>query len=300
MTKGTLNHFPPILKLLTLIIIVLTGSLILSLISLLIAKPVFGVDINSADDIYNNIQFLQVLQILQSLFVFILPSTLAVHLLYLKNNEVIPGKGKFNLAFFLIAFITILLSQSFISWTAWINQQLQLPEFLSSVTNWISLKEEQAANLTDLMLTTSDWKQTLVTVFLIAVLPAIGEEWLFRGLIQRELMNLFKNAHIAVIITAIIFSAIHIQFLTFLPRFVLGLILGYMMIYSRNIWMPITAHFTNNFMAVIIYQFYQRNEPNFPNNETYYSFDASVIISLVIIIGSILATYQLGKKQVNS
>nr|WP_321406021.1 type II CAAX endopeptidase family protein [uncultured Carboxylicivirga sp.] len=300
MTKGTLNHFPPILKLLTLIIIVLTGSLVLSLISLLIAKPIFGVDINSADDIYNNIQFLQVLQILQSLLVFILPSALAVHLLYFKNNEVIPGRGKFNLAFFLIAFISILLSQSFISWTAWINQQLQLPEFLSGVTNWISLKEEQAANLTDLMLTTSDWKQTLVTVFLIAVLPAIGEEWLFRGLIQRELMNLVKNAHIAVIITAIIFSAIHIQFLTFLPRFVLGLILGYMMIYSRNIWMPITAHFTNNFMAVVLYQFYKGNEPDFPNNEIDYSFDANVIISLVIIIGSIIVTYQLGKKQVNS
>jgi len=298
MTTGSLKYLPPLGKLLTVIILVLSGSVLISIVSILIAKPLFGIDIQTAEDVYHNIDFLRALQILQGVLVFIVPSALAVYLLYSSNDKVIPGKWHFTISFFLIAVVAIILSQSFISWTAYFNQQLQLPQAMDGLSDWIASKEKETLELTNLMINTSDWKQTLITVFLIAVLPAIGEEWLFRGLIQRELMNIFKSGHWAVLITAIIFSAIHIQFLTFLPRFILGLILGYMMLYSRNIWMPITAHFSNNLLAVVLYAFFQNKE--IPQPDTQSPGTISIIISLVAIITLIISTRQLGKRQSTS
>jgi CAAX protease family protein len=90
------------------------------------------------------------------------------------------------------------------------------------------------------------------------VVAAVGEELIFRGLIQRLMSDMVKNAHLAIVITALLFSAFHFQFFSFLPRFVLGLVLGYMMFYGRSIWYPILAHFVNNAMGVIYYYFNSR------------------------------------------
>jgi hypothetical protein len=93
---------------------------------------------------------------------------------------------------------------------------------------------------------------------MIGILAAVGEELIFRGLLQRLLNGMVKNVHLAVIITAILFSAFHFQFFSFLPRLLLGLILGYLMYYGRSIWYPILAHFANNIMGVIYYYFYAK------------------------------------------
>ncbi len=98
----------------------------------------------------------------------------------------------------------------------------------------------------------------LVNLLMIGVIAAVGEELIFRGLLQRLLWGMVKNIHLAVVITAILFSAFHFQFFSFLPRFVLGLVLGYLMHYGRSIWYPIVAHFVNNAMGVIYYYFSSR------------------------------------------
>ena len=95
----------------------------------------------------------------------------------------------------------------------------------------------------------------IVNLFMIGVLAAIGEELIFRGLFQKLFTQIVKNPHLAILITAILFSAFHFQFFSFLPRFVLGLILGYLMYLGRSIWFPIIAHFVNNAMGVIYYYF---------------------------------------------
>jgi len=90
---------------------------------------------------------------------------------------------------------------------------------------------------------------------MVGVLAAVGEELIFRGLFQKLLTGMLKNPHMAILVTAILFSAFHFQFFSFLPRFVLGLILGYLMYLGRSIWFPIIAHFVNNAMGVIYYYF---------------------------------------------
>jgi membrane protease YdiL (CAAX protease family) len=85
-----------------------------------------------------------------------------------------------------------------------------------------------------------------LNIMIIAVLPAISEELIFRGVFQKIFQNIFRSGHLAVWFTSFLFSAIHLQFYGFLPRFILGLIFGYLFLWSRNLWFPVIAHFINN------------------------------------------------------
>jgi membrane protease YdiL (CAAX protease family) len=87
---------------------------------------------------------------------------------------------------------------------------------------------------------------------MIAFLPAIGEELLFRGVILRIFTNWTKNHHWGVWISAILFSALHMQFYGFIPRMLLGVLFGYLLVWSGSMWLPIIAHFINNGVAVVV------------------------------------------------
>jgi membrane protease YdiL (CAAX protease family) len=91
----------------------------------------------------------------------------------------------------------------------------------------------------------------LYTLIVIAVVPAIGEELLFRGYLQQKVGRWLKNPHTAIIITAFLFSAIHLDIQGIIPRLVLGVLLGYLYYWSKSLWLPIFAHFVNNAQAVI-------------------------------------------------
>jgi hypothetical protein len=90
----------------------------------------------------------------------------------------------------------------------------------------------------------------IISLIMIAILPALFEEILFRGALQKLLINWFQNPHIAIIITSILFSAVHGSYYGFLPRMGLGLLLGYLYYYSKSIWLNITMHFINNGIAI--------------------------------------------------
>ena len=87
---------------------------------------------------------------------------------------------------------------------------------------------------------------------MIAVLPAIGEEFLFRGVFMRLFIRWFKNNHAGVWMAAFIFSAIHMQFYGFIPRLLLGAAFGYLFIWTNNIWVPVAAHFVQNATSVVV------------------------------------------------
>lgn len=91
----------------------------------------------------------------------------------------------------------------------------------------------------------------LVNIFCMAILPAICEEIFFRGFMQTMAINVFKNKYIAVVVTAVIFSVLHGDMFNFIPRFVLGIFLGGLFIYTQNIWFPIIAHAFHNSIVVI-------------------------------------------------
>ena len=131
------------------------------------------------------------------------------------------------------------------------NESIILPEALSNIENWLKAQEASAQEMTRHMLQMSNIGDLTIMILIVGVLTGIGEEFVFRGIVQRLFLEKFRNRHIAVWTTAIIFSAIHFQFYGFVPRMLLGAFFGYLLVWSGNIWLPVTAHALNNSLSVI-------------------------------------------------
>lgn len=144
----------------------------------------------------------------------------------------------------------------FINYVAELNMRIHFP--VDAVDRFLRNLELDAERIMRAFTATRSFGGLLINLFMIGILAAVGEELIFRGLLQRLLHDMVKNIHVAIFITAILFSAFHFQFFSFMPRFVLGMILGYLMFLGRSIWFPIIAHFVNNAMGVIYYYFNYR------------------------------------------
>lgn len=149
------------------------------------------------------------------------------------------------------------------SWFVQWNAGIHFPDFLKGFENWAREKEEYAAELTQTMTQFDSTNELLIAFLVIAIIPAIGEELVFRGLIQNEFQRVSKNPHVSIWLAAILFSAFHLQFFGFIPRILLGALFGYLYYWSGNISLAILAHFVNNGVAVFALYFHQRGELTF-------------------------------------
>jgi len=138
----------------------------------------------------------------------------------------------------------ILFSIPLVALTNWLNHQIPLPDILNSM-------EDSTGELIKQLLKMENTGELLFNLFLIGVLPGVGEELIFRGIIQKEIEQTSRKPWLAILVTAAIFSAIHFQFAGFLPRMFLGVILGFVYWRTRNLWIPILAHVLFNSMQVI-------------------------------------------------
>ena len=229
------------------------------LLSVLIAIPVFHESgfqiISMASDIHNpaNINLLKYMQIVQAIAFFLVPAWLMPIFWGEKPIQYhrLPHKPLLLLA--LIAVCLIISAIPFINYTELINSKMHLPSFLSGVENWMKQSEANAGSLSENFLKVSSISGLLVNLFMMAVLPALGEELVFRGVFQRIFTDWSKNYHVGIIVSAMLFSAFHMQFYGFIPRMLLGLSFGYMLVWSGNMWVPIIANFVNNSFGVIYY-----------------------------------------------
>ena len=151
----------------------------------------------------------------------------------------------------LIAFLFAVAALPMISMLADWNNGIELPSFLASVEEMMRQMEEQAKVLTERFLQTSSVGMMFANLFVMALLPAICEEMMFRGWLQRVLGK-SVNYHTAIWVSAFVFSAIHFQFYGFIPRMLIGAALGYLYHYTGSLWASILAHFVNNAAAVVI------------------------------------------------
>ncbi len=128
--------------------------------------------------------------------------------------------------------------------TYWLNRQIPLPE-------WMTEMETSTEALLRLLMVMDTPSELLLNLLVVAVVPAIGEELIFRGILQQKLQGWLQRGHLAIWITAVCFSAIHFQFAGFLPRMILGAALGYLFFWTRNLWVPIWGHFLFNALQVL-------------------------------------------------
>ena len=134
---------------------------------------------------------------------------------------------------------------------------------------------------------------------MIAIIPAIGEELLFRGVIQRLFINWTKNAHWGILITSILFSALHMQFFGFFPRMMLGILFGYLFLWSGSLWLPILCHFINNGSAVVYVYLEQRGLMGF-SSDTLGAENQDMLITIacsIAISGLLYLIYKKGKER---
>lgn len=164
-----------------------------------------------------------------------------------------------------LAILIMLCITPFIEFTVFLNQQMKLPSLFESVENWMRYKEMEAEVLTKQLLVMNSVGGLLANLLVIAVIPALGEELIFRGCIQKIIAKWTGNEHLGVWVSAIIFSTIHFQFFGFLPRLLLGVLFGYLLVYSSSIWVPVFAHFYNNASAVFAAFMLQRQGKTLEN-----------------------------------
>jgi uncharacterized protein len=133
-----------------------------------------------------------------------------------------------------------------------LNENMKFPAFLKGLETTLKNMEESMADMVGFLTVFDSPLKLIVAIIVIAVFAGIGEELIFRGLVQRKLMQAFNNPHAAIWVAAILFSAIHMQFYGFLPRMFLGAVLGYFYYWSGNIWVPIAGHIFNNTVAIVL------------------------------------------------
>lgn len=140
-----------------------------------------------------------------------------------------------------------------INFLADFNQSIRLPEWMATLEQWMMEKEDQAAVMSKAFLEVHSVSGLLINLLMIAIIPAFGEEMVFRSVLQPMLIRGTRNVHIGILLTAIVFGLMHFQFYGLLPRIVLGMILGYFYLWSGTIWVPILMHLVNNGAAVLVF-----------------------------------------------
>lgn len=231
------------------------------------------------------VDVLKFFQIINQIGLFIFPPLMFAYLdegnifRYLKMDR-LPG-----LLVMVLSCMLVFSALPLIHWSADINELLSLPEWLAGFEKWMKETEDNARKITEVFLDVTTIGGLLINLIMIALLPAIGEELFFRGVIQKLFNQWLKNAHWAVIITAVIFSALHLQFYGFLPRTILGIMFGYLFVITRSLWVPILAHFVNNGAAVIVAFLFRKEILQSDYQEIGYSGNPLwVIISILTIV----------------
>ena len=178
------------------------------------------------------------------------------------------------------------------------NQALKLPDTLAPLERWMHEKEDLAGKLTKFLTTISTTPQLLMALLTIAVLPGIGEEVLFRGVLQRKFIVWTGNIHVGIWVAAALFSAIHVQFYGFLPRMLLGALFGYLYVWSGNLWVPILAHFVNNGFQVLMIFLFQRRLTTIDVDSTESVPLTAALLGTLVSAGALILFKRMNKKGV--
>lgn len=264
MASGLFENTTTPFRLLISLVIILGSFLVFSVIGTLLVMLVYGADpvmvLEGFSDPDNPriIDMLRFLQVVQSLGLFIIPSLLMAYLLSSKPGYFL-GFGRCPrwpvwISGGLVLIVAIPLINVLADW----NMAVRFPDFLEGVEEWMRSREEEASRMTEAFLEFDRPGGLWISLLIVAVIPALGEELLFRGVIQRLLTEWWRNIHAAVIVTAVLFSALHLQFFGFVPRMLMGIWFGYLLVWSGTLWLPILSHFLNNAVIVVFYFLMER------------------------------------------
>lgn len=273
-------------QLLRLVIYILCSTLVCTIIAVIIGILIFGPDVLSfaGNEASGQIGFMRIMLIATSIGIFLLPP-LILAITEKRTLKAFYGLQKPKIAWLGMVAVIMAVSMPALEWTVAINEKMILPDSLKWLEDWMREKEEETKLVTMMLLDMRHITDFMVNIFMIAIVPAVAEELMFRGAVQRSFTKIFNNPHVAIWVSAFIFSAIHVQFFGFLPRLLLGAAFGYIYFWSGNIWYAIFGHFLNNAYAVSIAWYMKKN--NLPLSEaeglhfTWYGYVISFALSIL-------------------
>jgi membrane protease YdiL (CAAX protease family) len=286
-------------KLLLSVGIILIGAVLFTIISMVAAMAIYGVSMLQLQTLltdYNNptaISVLKLIQTISSVGIFIVPAFVIAYLFSNQPMEYLFVHRRANMVSALLVVVILILSTPLINFIGEINSHLKFPESFAAIEKWMRDSEDKAAELTKQFLVMKNFGDVVFNIFMIALLPALGEELLFRGVIQRIFTEWSKNIHVGIWMAAFLFSAMHMQFYGFFPRLLLGAMMGYLLVWSGSLWLPIIAHFVNNATAVFFtYLFDEKIIAVDADKIGTEGEMASVLISALIVAGLLLVIYR--------
>lgn len=268
---------PPWIGVFSLILIVIGALLFISpviIFVILFFTP--DVDFITLNNIMQDIEqhsdkrtLVLLLQGISSLCVFIVAPLIFHFTLVKQPVKGLLGTNKANAKLILktlgilVSFMVV--NSFFIEW----NAHLRFPEALHKLEDILYQSEDRLKVLTRFLTQFESFEYFLLSFLVMAIIPGIGEEWVFRGYLQPLFTKIFgNNIHTGIWLTAIIFSAFHMQFYGFIPRLLLGALFGYLFVWSGNILYPVLAHIFNNGLSLIFLYIYQARKLGFDLDST--------------------------------
>ena len=186
---------------------------------------------------------------IQNVCVFILPALLTVYYITPQWPAFLGLKSvpRWEEVAFVVTMMIV--SMPVLNYIIHLNESIDLPD--SPIETWFRNTEAAARAVTDVLLGAESPGALVLSIAIAGVLTGFGEELFFRGAQQGIFLNRGINGHVAVWLTAVIFSALHFQFYGFVPRLLLGAFFGYLAWKGRSLWLPVLAHALNNTLAIV-------------------------------------------------
>ena len=240
----------------------LKGVLWLGIMALLFVASMVGYVLYVQLTGLQSVMALKMAQLVQSLLVFVVPALLAVWCWSRRPAEWLRLRAVGNGWVYAIVVVLMIVAQPGINMLATWNEGIRLPAFMSEIEQYFQDMEASARELTEMLAAAPTIGALLLNLVVLAAVPAIGEELSFRGVLLGLIdgdttlgarISPSRRTHIAVWVVGIIFSLIHFQFYGFIPRMLLGVVLGYLLVWTGSLWVPMVAHFTNNALVVLLY-----------------------------------------------
>lgn len=252
-------------RILTYTALTLSSGFLFSLLSFLVINLISGIpfgQISTELDNLNteyNINLIKVLLFMNSFGLFVLPPLTFCYIFRLPIIDFFKLNEFRTTRLLPVLFLLFVLVLPILNFTVEWNKLLNLPDWLSDVETWMKTAEDSATEKTTALLRMNSYTDLFINLILVGLLPAVGEELAFRGVVQQTLIKHTTNPHWGIWGAAFIFSFIHFQFFGFLPRLLLGAFFGYLFFWSKSLWLPILGHFINNGSAVLISFYFKDN-----------------------------------------
>ncbi|MCX8020797.1 MAG: CPBP family intramembrane metalloprotease [Chitinophagaceae bacterium] len=287
--------------------ITLASFFVIGVLGTLLLAAVTGTSVNELNNLATlsadksrAIPLIRGMQLVQFVSLFLIPALISAKLFSTSVKKYLGWRRPSHPEFFFTGAAVMLLALPLGNWLGEINRSIPFPE---GISRWINQKENEIAGLIKLILSQRSIKDLLLNLIFIALLAAVGEELFFRGIVQRLLIKWIKHPMAGIVITAILFSALHAQFYGFLPRLALGILLGMMYWYSGSLWVAITAHFVYDAVLIVAAYFY----PNLldvenikQSKELWVSSLPAALVSLLLVLMLMLRMHKMSQNTYES